>query len=196
MYCSLVCYQMFYSSSSSSIGTTAHCGIWSVEQCPYIFSYLPPNLSIFSLPALEDLFLFPHSIFSWVFSFFSSLPVVEWRYFCASYPPPFSLGDLTSLPFALLSIVVYFLLCSFLLFLDSSDFSIPHFHIYQMFYYHHEIRNFKWFLQWNSACFFTVKTSRSFTDPNDDVTIINGRCVLFCKSLINSCILPHVCYTD
>ena len=47
----------------------------------------------------------------------------------ASYPPPFSLGDLTSLPFALLSILLYFLLCSFLLVLDSSDFSIPRFHI-------------------------------------------------------------------
>ena len=43
--------------SSSSIGTTAHCGLWPAEQCPSIFSYLPPTLSIFSLPALEDLFL-------------------------------------------------------------------------------------------------------------------------------------------
>ena len=50
--------------SSSSIGTTAHCGLWSVEQCPSIFFYLPPTLSIFSLPALEDLFLLPLSIFS------------------------------------------------------------------------------------------------------------------------------------
>ena len=38
------------------------------------FSYLPPTLSIFSLPALADLFLLPLSIFSWVFPFFSSLP--------------------------------------------------------------------------------------------------------------------------
>ena len=81
---------------SSSIGTTAHCGLCPVEQCPYIFSYLPPTLSIFSLPALEDLFLLPLSIFSWVFPFFSSLPVLECRSFWASYPPPFSLGDLTS----------------------------------------------------------------------------------------------------
>ena len=44
-------------SSSSSIGTTADCGLWPVEQCPSIFSYLPPTLSIFSLPALGDLFL-------------------------------------------------------------------------------------------------------------------------------------------
>ena len=55
--------------SFSSIGTTAHCGLWPVEQCPSIFSYLPPTLSIFSLPALEDLFLLPLSIFSWVFPF-------------------------------------------------------------------------------------------------------------------------------
>ena len=47
-------------SSSSSIGTTAHCGLWPVEQCPSIFSYLPPTLSIFSLPSLEDLFFTSH----------------------------------------------------------------------------------------------------------------------------------------
>ena len=63
--------------TSSSIGTTAHCGLWPVEQCPSIFSYLPPTLSIFSLLALEDLFLLPLSIFSWVFPFFSSLQVLE-----------------------------------------------------------------------------------------------------------------------
>jgi len=41
------------------------------------FSYLPPTLSIFSLPALEDLSLSTSSfIFSWVFPF-SSLPVLE-----------------------------------------------------------------------------------------------------------------------
>jgi len=92
---------------SSSIVTTAHCGLWPVGQCPSIFSYLPPTLSIFLLPALEDLFLLPLSIFSWVFPFFSSLPVLEWRSFRASYPPPFSLGDVTSLSSALLSILLY-----------------------------------------------------------------------------------------
>ena len=56
------------SSSSSSIGTTAHCGLWPVEQRPSIFFYLPPTLSIFSLPALEDLFLLPLSFFSCVLS--------------------------------------------------------------------------------------------------------------------------------
>ena len=39
------------------------CGLWPVEQCPSIFSYLPPTLSIFSLPAFEDLLLLPLSIF-------------------------------------------------------------------------------------------------------------------------------------
>ena len=114
---------------SSSIGTTAHCGLWPVTQCPSIFSYLPPTLSSFSLPVLEALFLLPLSILSWVFPFFSSLPVLEWRSFWASYPPPFSLGDLTSLSFALLSILLYFLLWLSLLVLDLSDFSIPRFHI-------------------------------------------------------------------
>ena len=115
--------------SFSSIGTTAHCGLWPVEQCPSILSYLPPTLSIFSLPELEDPFLLPLSIFSWVFPFISSLPIIEWRSFWASYPPPFSLGDLTSLYFALLSILLYFLLSSPLLVLDSLDFSISRFHI-------------------------------------------------------------------
>ena len=95
--------------SSSSIGTTAQCGLWPVEQRPSIFSYLPPTLSIFSLPALEDLFLLPLSIFSWVFPFFSSLPVLEWISFWASYPPPYSLSDLISLSFALVYIRIYIL---------------------------------------------------------------------------------------
>ena len=71
------------------------------------FTHLPPTLCIFSLPAIEDLFLLPLSIFSWVFPLFSSLPVLEWRSFWASYPPPFTVGDLTSLAFALLSILLY-----------------------------------------------------------------------------------------
>ena len=109
-------YSLFYPSSSSN-GTTAHCGLWPVEQCPSIFSYLPSTLSIFSLPAFEDLFVLPLSIFSWVFSFFSSLPVLEWRSIWAFYPPPFSPGDLTILSFALLSILLYllYLLCLYML---------------------------------------------------------------------------------
>ena len=51
-----------------------------VVKRPSIFTYLPPTLSIFSLPALEDLFLLLLSIFSWIFPFFSSLPVLEWRW--------------------------------------------------------------------------------------------------------------------
>jgi hypothetical protein len=38
---------------------------------------MSPTLSIFSLLALEDLFLLPLSIFSWVFLYVSSLPVIE-----------------------------------------------------------------------------------------------------------------------
>jgi hypothetical protein len=60
-----------------SIGTTARCGLCPVDQCPSIFSYLSTTLSIFSLLALEDLFLLPLSIFSWVFPYVSSLPVLE-----------------------------------------------------------------------------------------------------------------------
>jgi len=45
------------SSSSSSVGATARCGLWPVEQYLSIFPYPSPILSIFSLPALEDLFL-------------------------------------------------------------------------------------------------------------------------------------------
>ena len=74
-------------------------------------------------------FLFPS--FPGSSPFASSLPVLEWRSFWAPYPPPFTLGDLTSLSFTLLSILLYLLLCSSLLVLDSSDFSIPipRFHI-------------------------------------------------------------------
>jgi hypothetical protein len=51
--------------SSFSVGATARCGLWPVEQYLSIFPYLSPTLSIFSLPALEDLFpllsIFPGS---------------------------------------------------------------------------------------------------------------------------------------
>jgi hypothetical protein len=65
------------SSSSSSVGATARCGLWPVEQYLSIFPYLSPALSIFSLSALEDLFLLLLTILSWVFLFVSSLPVLE-----------------------------------------------------------------------------------------------------------------------
>ena len=73
-------------SSSSSIGTTAHCGLRPVEQCPSYFSYLSPTPSIFSLPPLEDLFLLPLSIFSWVFPLFHAARVifVYLAFFCPS----------------------------------------------------------------------------------------------------------------
>jgi hypothetical protein len=53
-------------SSSSYFGATARCGLWPVEQYLSIFPYLSPTLSVFSLPALEDLFLLLLSILSWV----------------------------------------------------------------------------------------------------------------------------------
>ena len=57
------------------------------------------------------------------------VPSSSWvKIFWASYPPPFSLGDLTSVSFDLLPILLYFLLFLSLLVLDSSDFSIPRFH--------------------------------------------------------------------
>ena len=51
-------------SSSSSIGATARCGLWPVEKYLSIFPYLSPPLSIVSLPALEDLFLLLLSLLS------------------------------------------------------------------------------------------------------------------------------------
>ena len=39
-------------SSSSSVGATARCGLWPVEQYLSICPYLSPTLSIFSLPTL------------------------------------------------------------------------------------------------------------------------------------------------
>jgi hypothetical protein len=63
-------------SFSSSVGATARCGLWPVEQYLSIFPYLSLTLSIFSLPALEDLFLLL-SILSRVFLFVSSFPVLE-----------------------------------------------------------------------------------------------------------------------
>ena len=44
-------YSSSFSSFSSSIGTTAHCGLWPVEQCPSIFSYLPPTMTTHFQPA-------------------------------------------------------------------------------------------------------------------------------------------------
>jgi hypothetical protein len=65
------------SSSSSSVGATARCGLWPVEKYLSIFPYLSPTLSILSLPESEDLFLLLLSILSWDFLFVSSLPVLE-----------------------------------------------------------------------------------------------------------------------
>jgi len=110
--------KVFINSSSPS-GATARCGLWLVEKYLSICPYLSPTLSIFSLPTFEDLFPLLLSIFSWVFLFVSSLPVLEWRSFGASYPP-LSPGDPASLSFAPLSILLYFLLYLTHLVLDSS----------------------------------------------------------------------------
>jgi hypothetical protein len=56
---------------------TARCEFWPVEQYLSICPYLSPTLSIFSLPALENLFPLLLSILSWAFLFVSSLPVLE-----------------------------------------------------------------------------------------------------------------------
>ena len=59
--------------------------LWALacRKYPSIFPYLSPTLSIFSLPALEDLFLLLLCILSWIFPIVSSLPVLGWRYFFA-----------------------------------------------------------------------------------------------------------------
>ena len=88
-------------STSSSIGTTAHCGLWPVELCPSNFSYLPPTLSIFSLPALKISFYFLFPSFPGSSPSSSAFQFSSEDLFWASYPPLFSLGDLTSLSFAL-----------------------------------------------------------------------------------------------
>ena len=85
---------------------------------PFFF-YPSPTFYIFSLPALEDLLLLPLSIFSWVFPFVLSLPVLEWRSFWASYPPPFSLGDVNQL---ILRSFIHFTIFSPLLISSSSRF--------------------------------------------------------------------------
>ena len=94
------------SSSSSSISTTAHCGLWPVEQCRSIFSYLPPTLSIFSLPELEDLFLLPLSIIiSFILPGFSTVCTFHVATVISVYPvffPPSSF-NLTSFSSARLS---------------------------------------------------------------------------------------------
>jgi hypothetical protein len=63
--------------SSFFVGAAACCGFWPVEKYFSVCPYLSPILSIFSLPALENLFLLLLSILSWVFLFVSSLPVLE-----------------------------------------------------------------------------------------------------------------------
>ena len=116
------------SSSYSSIGTTARCGLWPVAQHPFFFWSITLSPSSHSQHLKISFYaLFPYFPGSSPSS--RTLPVLVWRSFWASYPPPFSPGDLTNLSFAILFIVLYFLLCSSLLALNSYHFSIPHFHI-------------------------------------------------------------------
>ena len=105
----------FLPSFLPTIGTAAHCGLWPVEQCPSIFFLSVTNSLHLLTPSTWRSLSTSSFHLSWAFPFFSSLPVLEWRSFWASYPPPFSLGDLTTLSFALLSILLYCLLCSSLL---------------------------------------------------------------------------------
>ena len=74
--------------SSSPIGTIAHCGLWPVEQCPSHFSLSATNSLHLLTPSTWRSLFTPLSIFSYVFPFFLFLPVREWRSFWASYPPP------------------------------------------------------------------------------------------------------------
>jgi hypothetical protein len=89
--------------------------------------FLSLSFSIFSLPALEDLLLLALSIFIWVFLSVLSLLVVGWRSLWAFCLPPFSPGVPASLFFALLSVLLYFLLYWSLLVLYLSYFPILHF---------------------------------------------------------------------
>jgi hypothetical protein len=50
---------------------------FEMEGTRLLFPYISPSLSIFSLPALEELFLLLLSILSWNFLFVSSLTVRE-----------------------------------------------------------------------------------------------------------------------
>jgi hypothetical protein len=69
--------KVYSSSSSSSTGTTAHCGLWPVEQDPSIFSYLSPTLSIIVKSIqLFPLFDFRNSEFNLKFiNIVSSMPI-------------------------------------------------------------------------------------------------------------------------
>jgi len=110
---------------SSSVGATTRCGLWPVEQ----------YLSIF--PIYHQLSPSSHSQHLKIsFSFFSPcFPGSS----SSSRPFQFQSEDLFGLPilpgdpanlyFVILSILLYFLLYSTLLVLDSSYFSIPHLYI-------------------------------------------------------------------
>ena len=121
-------YYYYYYYYPSSIGTTARCGLWPVELYPsnfFIRHKLSPSSHSQHLK-ISFYFLFP--------SFPGSSP--------SPRPFQFLSEDLFGHPILpilsrwpnhlilfFLSIFIYFLLCSYLLVLDSSYFSIPRFRI-------------------------------------------------------------------
>ena len=167
------------SSSSSSVGATARCGLWPVEQYLPIFPYLSPTPSIFSLPALEDVFPLLLSILSWVFLFVLSFPVLQWRSFRASYPP-FSPGDPANLSIAPLSILLYFLLYSTPLVLLSR---------YSSTFFDHLTVLSELTTNWGTDLSYLHLSCIYFTGQQHNVSFFPGLC--FCRSCVQYC-----CITD
>jgi hypothetical protein len=67
-------------SSSSSTGTTVHCGLWPVEQDPSIFPYLSPTLSIiFKSTQLFPLFDFRNNKFFYCVGLLAPRQTPTWR---------------------------------------------------------------------------------------------------------------------
>jgi len=93
------------------ICTTAQCRLWPVEQYPSIF-FLSATNSLHLLTPSTWRSLSTSSFHPFLGPPLLFVPSSSWvKIFWASYSPPFSLGDLISLPFALLYIILYFLLC-------------------------------------------------------------------------------------
>jgi len=153
--------------SSPSIGTTAHWGLWSVEQYPSIFLYLSPTPSNSSRPALEDLFPLPRFILSWVFPFVSSFPVLGLKSLWALYPPAFSPGYLTTLSFALYPFYYIFSLAHLYYFSIHPTFPftvLPFRNIYSSKYFFSKSR------RTCSSLFFIIHASA----PYDSTVLISG----------------------
>jgi len=91
---------------SSSVGATARCGLWPVEQYLCIFPYPSPTLSIFSLPALENLFL--RSTYTQYFKSWKS-PCNYQNIYLVLFRP--SLLNLSNLFLCSTFVTIIFLLC-------------------------------------------------------------------------------------